>query len=434
MFRAGFAVMTVWWGTASCGAAPSEAPNIVLIISDDHGGDDYSFLGHPNVRTPAIDRLASHSLVFRRGYVTSSLCCPSLASIVTGLYPHQNRIANNDPPRPAGKRPAELAKDVLYRRLRREMADFVTQVPTLPRLLQQQGYASFQTGKWWQGHFRTGGFTHGMSHGDPDRGGRHGDAGLAIGRQGMQPIFDFIEQARGDGKPFFVWYAPMLPHQPHNPPERLLSKYTGRTESRFVARYWAMVEWFDETCGQLLQYLDDHDLRQNTIVVYVTDNGWTQNPAAEGPVRSKLTQFDAGHRTPILVRWPGRVEPGRSEQLASSIDIAPTLLAAAGLRPTDQMQGVNLLDAAAVSRRRSVFGECFAHDAVDTQRPASSLRWRWIVEDDWRLVVPHAPNLPNESVGLFHLAHDPREEKNLAEAERHRVAALQAKLDAWWRP
>src|SRR5688500_17810043 len=80
--------------------APAEEspPNIVMIISDDHAWTDYGFMGHPHIQTPNIDKLASQSLTFRRGYVTSSLCCPSLATVLTGMYPHQHRITSNDPP------------------------------------------------------------------------------------------------------------------------------------------------------------------------------------------------------------------------------------------------------------------------------------------------------------------------------------------------
>src|SRR5437667_2604998 len=85
-------------------------PNVVLIISDDHGWTDYGFMGHPQIRTPNLDRLAARSRVFRRGYVPSSLCCPSLASIITGLYPHQHRITSNDPPLPAGMRPEDFSR------------------------------------------------------------------------------------------------------------------------------------------------------------------------------------------------------------------------------------------------------------------------------------------------------------------------------------
>ena len=77
-------------------------PNVVLIIADDMAWTDYGFMGHPQIRTPRLDRLASQSLLFRRGYVTSSLCSPSLASILTGRYPHQHKITSNDPPLPPG--------------------------------------------------------------------------------------------------------------------------------------------------------------------------------------------------------------------------------------------------------------------------------------------------------------------------------------------
>ena len=90
--------------------------------------------------------------------------------------------------------------------------------------------------------------------------------GLKIGREGMAPVFDFIDSA-GDS-PFFVWYAPFLPHTPHNPPERLLNKYTAPDRSERVAKYYAMVEWFDETVGELVGYLDENGYRENTLVLF----------------------------------------------------------------------------------------------------------------------------------------------------------------------
>ena len=99
-----------------------------------------------------------------------------------------------------------------------------------------------------------------MTHGDPERGGRHGDQGLKIGRDGMKPITDFIDEATEAKKPFLLWYAPSLPHSPHNPPERLLEKYSQPGRAEDVAKYYAMCEWFDETCGELLGYLDEKSL------------------------------------------------------------------------------------------------------------------------------------------------------------------------------
>jgi uncharacterized sulfatase len=414
-------------------AAEPRRPNILLLISDDQGWHDYSFMGHAQVRTPRLDRLAAQSRTFSRGYVPCSLCCPSLASLITGRYPHQHRITSNDPPLPAGLKGAAANKDPGYRAKRREMIGFIDQVSTLPLLLGRQGYVSFQTGKWWQGHFRHGGFSDGMSQGDPDKGGRHGDEGLKIGRQTLQPIYDFIDRAGRDGKPFFVWYAPMMPHQPHNPPERLLAHYRERAPSLPVAKYWAMCEWFDETCGQLLDYLDRKKLADDTIVVYVTDNGWIQDPRADRYApKSKQSPYDGGLRTPIMVRWPGHVAPGKPEQLALSLDIAPTLLTTAGLKPDKDMPGLNLLDDAALSARRAIFGECFTHNAVDIHDPASSLRWRWMIEGKWKLIVPAGRNDAKGPPELYDLGRDPDEEHNLAADNQTVVARLRARLDAWW--
>jgi uncharacterized sulfatase len=413
-------------------ARSAEAPNVVLIISDDQGYGDYSFMGHPHVRTPHLDELALQSLVFRRGYVPSSLCSPSLATILTGLYPHQHKITSNDPPLPAGLTGAQAAADPVYRRLRQELIAHVDRVPTVPRLLGDKGYLSLQTGKWWLGDFARGGFTHGMSTGDPDEGGRHGDRGLEIGRQGLKPVEEFIDLARTEGRPFFVWYAPMLPHQPHNPPQRFVDHYTAAAPTPAVAKYWAMCEWFDETCGQLLDLLETRKVADNTIVVYVTDNGWIQDPERNRYApRSKQSPYDGGLRTPIMIRWPGRVSPGSLDSLASSIDVAPTILAATGVEPPPGLPGANLLDEPAVRERQAIHGEIFTHNAVDVARPDSSLRFRWIVKDRWKLIVP-GPNEPDSAVELFDVSADPAETRNLAAGRPEVVEELSAALDRWW--
>ncbi|MEO5801954.1 MAG: sulfatase [Verrucomicrobiota bacterium] len=409
------------------------SPNIVLIISDDQAWTDYSFMDHPQILTPNLDRLASQSLTFSRGYVPSSLCCPSLASILTGRYPHQHGITGNDPPMPLTAEKSEARKSPEYLKGREQMNTFMERVPTLPRILADRGYLSLQTGKWWQGNFRHGGFTHGMTDGEPAHGGRHGDEGLVIGRKTMQPIYDFVEMATKEQKPFFIWYAPMMPHLPHNPPERLLAKYRDKTPSLQVAKYWATVEWFDETCGELLGYLDKQGLAENTMVVYVTDNGYIQDPnGVDYAPKSKQSQYDGGLRTPLMIRWPGHVKPHKSAALASSLDLAPTLLKATGIETPSDLTGINLLDKSAVKRRDIVFGECFTHDIKDLGYPTKSLRFRWCVEGDWKLIVPNKINEPNQAVELYNLAADPFEERNLVAKEVRRVTRLQKQLDKWW--
>lgn len=391
-------------------------PNVVLILADDIAWTDYGFMGHETIQTPHLDRLAKESLVFTRGYVPTSLCRASLMSLISGLYPHQHLITGNDPPKGTD---------------RNKMLAHIDRVPTIPKLLKEQGYASLQTGKWWEGSYQRGGFTHGMTHGDPGRTGRHGDQGLKIGRQGLKPITDFLDGV-GDQR-FFIWYAPMLPHQPHNPPERLLKKYIDNTPSLHVAKYWAMVEWFDETCGELLAELDKRKLSDNTLVVYLGDNGWIQDPdkAAFAP-RSKRSRYDGGLRTPVMLHWPGKIGPRRDEQtLVSSIDLAPTILAACGAKPTDQMQGVDLLPAALKKEkitRDIVYGAIFEHDAPDIGHASPGLQHRWCLDSKWKLIVPKI----GDDVELYDVLDDPREEHNVASEQAEVVARLRAKLDAWW--
>ncbi len=126
----------------------------------------------------------------------------------------------------------------------------------------------------------------------------------------MQPVEEYVKKARSAGKPYFLWYAPMLPHTPHNPPERLLSKYKAHAPTESIAKYWAMCEWFDETIGQLREIVNKHGRPDNTLIVYVTDNGWINlpNESAYAP-RSKRSQYEGGIRTPIMFCWPGHVTP-----------------------------------------------------------------------------------------------------------------------------
>jgi uncharacterized sulfatase len=420
---------------------PARPPNVVMIVSDDHHWRDYRFMGHEHLRTPALDRLARESLVYRRGYVTTSLCCPSLASIITGRYPHEHRIVGNDPPGesgvprggPAGKAAFEAGRE----RMNRHLAEW----PTLPAVLAAQGYRSLQTGKWWQGDFSRGGFTEGMT-----KGSRHGDAGLEIGRKTMAPIHDFIGRCRADGKPFFVWYAPMLPHDPHDPPVELVQHYQRLAGNRHVARYWGNVERFDRTVGDLLDHLDREGLAADTLVVYVTDNGWIQSPdSPKFAARSKLSPYDGGLRTPIMLRQPGTIPPGTSDALASCVDIMPTVLAACGAPVPAGLPGVNLLDPQAVAGRGQVYGACFTHTLVDLDDPAQSLLSRWTVRGDWKLIAPAADaarradgRAPAESVPthveLYDVGRDPDETTNLAADRPQVVAELTRSLDDWWHP
>ncbi len=423
-----------WFAGRARGGESASPPNVVLMIADDMAYGDYGFMGHPRIRTPRLDRLSRESLSFRRGYATSSLCSPSLASILTGLYPHQHGITSNDPPLPPGVAARDAERSPAFLAARQAMIGHFDLAPTVARILGTRGYLSFEAGKWWGGSYERGGFTHGMTSGDPAKGGRHGDQGLAIGRRGMKPVFDFIDMARERKAPFMVWYAPMMPHSPHNPPERLLALYRDQAPSLEIAKYWAMCTWFDETCGQLLDFLDERKLTNDTLVVFLADNGWIQDPTADRYApRSKQSPYEGGLRTPILLRRPGTIAARSSDVPVSEIDLAPTILTHLGLAPDPRMTGVDLLDDHAVGGRKMVFGEIFTHNAVDINDPASSLRFRWVAAGDWKLILPHRP-LETGPIELYDLKTDPGETTNLAELQASRAHALEVAIDHWWPP
>ncbi|WP_209332505.1 sulfatase family protein [Lunatimonas salinarum] len=414
-----------------------ELPNIIYILSDDQSWNDYGFTGHPHIETPHIDKLAADGLTFTRGYVTAPLCSPSLASIITGLYPQQHRITGNDPKfsfnGPRYQRDWMEARARLYR----DYLDEFQKHPTVPMLLQKLGYLSFQSGKWWGGHWKEGGFTHGMTHGDPSRGGRHGDEGLKIGREGMDPIYDFIDEAVEQKRPFFVWYAPFLPHSPHTPPDSLLQKYLPKAPSKAIASYWAMCEWLDVTVGQLLGKVDDMGLTDNTLVVFVTDNGWIQDPNKPNVYApgSKQDPQDMGIRTPIIYKWPKKIAPRMDTQhVSSSIDIVTTTLAAVGLAPLSTMQGINVMDEKAVRKRKMIFSLDFAHDMAGVDQPGKTLESTMVITTPWKLIVPGGANTQNQEVLLYDIVKDPTEQQNLAAQNPKVVNKLRKEMAAWWNP
>jgi arylsulfatase A-like enzyme len=425
---------------SSISVSAGDSPNIVLIISDDQSWTDYGFNGHPDIRTPHLDALAKESVVFPRGYVPTALCRPSLMTLITGRYASQHGVTGNDPSPKYAARNSEL-----YYQRRAALIANIDRFDTVPELLGMQGYLSHQSGKWWEGNFTHGGFTHGMTRGFPQPGGRHGDDGLNIGRNGMEPVTSFVDDAVEQDKPFFLWYAPFLPHTPHNPPERILGKYRKKDRPITIAKYYAMCDWFDETCGQLVDHLEKKGVRDNTLIVYVTDNGWIQNPQRNGYApRSKQTPYEGGIRTPIMFSWPKHLKPATRDELVSSIDLVPTMLAAGGSKIPTDLPGLNLLsnlkDESEIVRE-AIFGESFAHDIADIEDPEASLLFRWCIEDRWKLLLTYDGEVnryqsthprTEKRPQLFDLIADPAETKNLAGDNPEIVARLAERISEWY--
>jgi arylsulfatase A-like enzyme len=180
--------------------------------------------------------------------------------------------------------------------------------------------------------------------------------------------------------------------------------------------------------------------------VYVADNGWIQSSDSAGYApRSKQSANEGGTRQPIMFSWRGVIQPGmRGEQLCSSVDIVPTSLAAAGVEIPAVLPGLNLLPqlkSAAPTPRKEVYGETFAHDVADIDKPEDSLLYRWVIDGKWKLLLTYDGKLGNYASShprtekrpqLYDLIADPHEDKNLAADNPELVQELAEKLQKWW--
>lgn len=437
---------------------PDRPPNIVLVIGDDHGFPYFGFTGSDHVRTPNLDRLAQEGAAFLFAYATANHCRPSLQTLITGLYPAQyQRLADRYHAEAMRDRPEPAAdsEDARRRRYVVFMSQAMRRFATLPRLLAEEGYATFQAGKWWEGSYANGGFAEGMSSGwDPEDWGQPGwfrkfmgGDGLAAGRETLKPVFDFID--RRANQPFFLWYAPSLPHTPLDAPAEHYAQYADSDLSESAKQYYANCTWFDAGLGALLDHIAARGLRENTLIVYVNDNGWEQPPFEEyaddpilyanGGPKGKLSLHDLAFRTPVVFHWPGRIRPAEfRDDLVSAADIAPTLLDYAGatlpeelkrlwpgqsLRPVIEGKGRvrrEMLVGHATRRRseNDVMGEPADHYYVRTAQ------WRFIW--DGREETARAA-----SMQLYDMERDPEASENIAGERPDLAARFMEAIAAW---
>jgi arylsulfatase A-like enzyme len=425
----------------ACACAPAEPPrerpNIVLVLSDDQDRTHLGFAGHPVARTPALDRWAAQGTVFRNGH-TAPRCRPTLAGLLTGRLPHQTGVTANQLDAPLGARALE---------------------ESLPALLERAGYATYAEGKYWEGDPRAAGFGHGPLRAEGER--FLNEDGFV--REGQDELFRFLDSV-GD-RPFFVWYAPQLPHEPRTPPERFTDALDPRRlpvptwvreEDRrdFVVQELislGMVSWLDEGLSELQAKLASLGLERDTLVVFLIDNGWANGAASKG------TPYERGVSTPFLFHAPGWIEPGRvRDELVSFVDVMPTLLDFAGVEAPEGYAGRSLrplLEGEATEERAFLAGACYP---VATTGPpegeayalyARDARWkyvRWLrdvraADNDALLHITHRfvpfPAHARGEEELFDLAADPNERVDLAgdPARAQELARLRETALAWWR-
>ncbi|MBX9737467.1 MAG: sulfatase-like hydrolase/transferase, partial [Phycisphaerales bacterium] len=454
-------------------APPASAqPNIVVITSDDQNFRDFGFTGDCSVKdntgapvrplTPTIDAMFTQGVTFAMGHVPHAVCRPSLVSLMTGMNPVQNGVYGNDPVANGSAIGWGQNQDNLYNNIMRRNMELNA---TLPRLLAERGYLCLQTGKWWEGDPKRAGFTHAEPGYETTNAARHlnnyGDNGAgSIGRATNSVttrIGAFVDQAIAADKPFFVSYAPFLPHSPFNAPSAYTGRYTALINAGKInaqqASYLACIDWLDATMAELRAMLQAKGVENDTVYVFMVDNGWLQ--PATGTIPSyggngaKMTPFQNGVRTPIIFFQPGRITDARpiaqklaDTRLASSIDIMPTLLKLAGVQAPETLQGIDLLSSLALHTRRRCFGDSYKHDQdtmiSNTYRvgnPEGTLTSRWVIQDGWKLLLVNA-NPVGQSIGaatqLYNLRADPLETTNRAITEPARVASMSATLLDWW--
>ena len=432
--------------TACSSGKPGEAdeslPNILLMVADDAGWRDVGYHGS-EISTPNLDKLMQEGVELNQFYVCPT-CSPTRASLLTGRYASRYGILGPI----AMESEQTLPDDTL----------------TLPALLRQNGYSTAITGKWHLGlrpeHGpRQYGFDHtyGYLHGqidqythiykNGDRSWHRNDVFIEEEGHATDLIRDeairFIKTIRDKSKPFFLYTTFSVPHYPLQEEDKWVEPYSSiENESRRL--FAASVTHMDDAAGRLVETLEAENLRDNTLVIFISDNGgqenWFPTFEYEGkhgpndrlgdnlPLRDwKGSLYEGGIRVPAFLNWPSRLAPRKVEQVANAIDLYPTL----------------------ASLSRTLVPECASieglslWDSVSAEQPpvARTLYWRTseqlaLRRGDWKLVFTGAT--PEEGKKeLFDLAADPNETEDLAEKHPEIVSSLveemkkQAQLDGY---
>ena len=431
--------------------------NVVLVLTDDQGCWALGCAGNQEIRTPHLDRLAATGIRCRNFFCASPVCSPARASLLTGRIPSQHGI--HDWLR-AGN--TELESERGGRLVR-----YLDGQPGISDMLAAAGYTCGLSGKWHLGDAQhpQKGFTFWEAH--AMGGGPYYDAPMvrdgrvyrepeyvtdAITRHGLR----FLERQLGAANPFYLSLHYTAPHSPwercHHPPELYdsyfkacafdsvplepihpqqvtgLIRRDGTNRREILSGYYAAVTALDLGVGRILDWLEDHNLRESTLVLFTSDNGMSMGHHGvygKGNGTFPMNMYDTAVKVPTVLSCPGRVPGGRVEDaLLSHYDVMPTLLDYLGLpNPTPELGPGRSF--AALLR-----GQAWPHEeapvvVLDEYGPVRMVRTR-----DWKYVHRY-PDGPHE---LYHLAVDADERDNLAGIAQHaaRQAELAGRLDTWF--
>ncbi|MBI3679994.1 MAG: sulfatase [Acidobacteria bacterium] len=325
-------------------------PNILILLADDLGFADLGFQGSNEIPTPHLDTLARTGVRFTNGYVSHPFCSPTRAGLMTGRY--QQRFGHENNPRYDP---------------RDEVSGLPTDQITLAQLLKDAGYATGLFGKWHLGaaprfHPMKRGFTEtfsflggGHDYFETQLDGEPREYLIPIQRNGNPvALNEYLTDAlsreaaafigRRREHPFLLYLAYNTPHTPLQPASKYLDRFAHIANER-RRKYAAMVSALDDGVGRVLGALREAKLESDTLVFFLSDNGGPPeaNASSNHPLRaSKGTVYEGGIRVPFVARWPGVLEPGLYHHPVISLDLLPTALGAAGLKPP-AVDGVDLL-------------------------------------------------------------------------------------------
>ena len=325
-------------------------PNIILVLTDDQGYMDVGFNGSEDILTPNIDAIAEEGIVFTNGYVSHPYCSPSRAGIMTGRYQQRFGHEHNVPFAPEDETLGTPLDEVF-----------------ISHIMKEAGYATYAIGKWHlgdhplylphkRGFDKWFGFSGGNMNfwGFPQKGGRmhmqRNDA-LVSPKTLSYLTDDFTNEALSNikdngAKPFFMFLSYNAPHSPDHATLEYLDK-TAHIEYGKRSVYGAMIAGIDKGVGQIVDLLTDMNIRDNTLIVFLSDNGGRLDAADNGPYRGhKGMLFEGGIRVPFTLSWPAKIPMGKKyNQPVISLDLFATFMAAAGITPSDpdRLDGVNLL-------------------------------------------------------------------------------------------
>ena len=426
---------------ALAGVANAAPPNILLIMIDDLGWMDLHCQGNEAVETPRIDQLAREGLRFTDAYAAAPVCSPTRAALMTGQAPARLRITNHTPDRPSfTPEDAKLLPAPMHNEL-------TSDAVTLAEQLKGAGYATAFMGKW---HLS------GPGRGDPaleptKQGFDINLGGCGFG--GPPTFFDpykipnlpsrqpgeylpdrladeaiaFMKQPRD--APFLLCLWNYTVHWPMEAPEPLLKKYANhKGRGLNDSRYGAMIEAMDQSIGRVLTAVDDLKLRDETLVIFTSDNGGFSGVADNRPLRAgKGHLYEGGIRVPLIVRWPGHTpEGGTTGAPVVTMDLHATILAAAGVKPEDGhvSDGVDLraLLEGKPMAERSLYFHYPNYAFHRANRLGSAVR-----RGDWKLIE----RFDNGDLELFNLKKDLSEKTNLAEDHPELARRLAKELHAW---